>query len=64
MSNYPPGMTRAHYDHVESITRCEECGTDISYEWEDGLCENDIPRCPGGCAERDWDVVRDEQEGF
>jgi hypothetical protein len=62
-SNYPPGMTRRDYDHVEGIIRCENCGADITKALED----SDHPEasvCPGGCPERDWDRVRDEREGY
>lgn len=63
-SNYPPGMSQRDYDHVNGVTRCEECGADISIEWENGEVDDDNVVCPGGCAEKDWDAERDMREGF
>ena len=56
--NYPPGMSRSDYDHVEGITRCMDCGADISIDWEAGECDEDYPACPGGCGP-DPDQERD-----
>lgn len=64
-SNYPPGMTRRDYDHVEGVVRCEECGCDITREIEDLDLDPEAPLvCPGGCAEdprEDYDYMRDRE---
>ncbi len=58
-SNYPDGMSRSDYDHVEGVIRCQSCGADITREWEDA--EEDITECPGGCYEPDPDLMLEER---
>lgn len=48
-SNYPPGMTRSDWDHVEGIVRCADCGAELP---EDA----DSETCPEGCAP-DYDAA-------
>lgn len=62
LSNYPPGMSRSDMDHVEGITRCLECGADISEQWEAGEINEADPVCPGGCHEPDYDAAREQRE--
>ena len=56
--NYPPGMSRSDYDHVNGVVRCCWCDTPLPETDQDGrpLHTNE---CPGGCHAEEPDAARE-----